>query len=193
MSESTNEKMAHAFQEQQAQWSAFSSKALESSIRLFELNLKMAKQSLEEASQSARHRLSAKSPEQIFAVDQSLLQERMNQAMAYASEIGAITAAFTTELNHAAQSQLGNSYDKVTQLVEEVKKPSAPQPFFPQFGELNHGYDQWLDASKKIVEAFGHGLPITPTKSTTARPVTTKPTATKASAAKPTSGRTRAR
>ena len=69
MSESAQEKMARAVQEQQAQWSAFAAKALDSSMKLFELNLKMAKQSLEDTSQSARHVLSVKSPEDIFKVE----------------------------------------------------------------------------------------------------------------------------
>jgi phasin family protein len=184
MSESAQEKMARALEEQQAQWGAFASKALESSMKLFELNLKMAKQSLEEASQSARHLLSVKSPEQIFTVDQELIQERLNQVMAYASEIGEITSAFTSDLGKAAQSQFGHSFDKVTKLVEEVKPGVPVQKFFPQFGELNQGYDQWLDASKKIVESFGHTLPVAAVKPAPAK----KPAAKAAS-----NGRARAK
>jgi len=164
MSESAQEKMAHALQDQQAQWSAFATKALESSMKLFELNLKMAKQSLEDTSQSARHFLAVKSPEEIFKVDQELLQERLNQALSYAGEIGAITSAFTTELSQAAQSQLSKTVEKAGKLADEVTQLTAhqspAQTLFPTLNDAQHGYDQWIDAGKKIVEAFGHGLPM---------------------------------
>jgi phasin family protein len=159
MSESAQEKMARTVQEQQAQWSAFAAKALDSSMKLFELNLKMAKQSLEDTSQSARHVLSVKSPEDIFKIDQALLQERLNQALSYANEIGAITSAFTTELSQAAQHQLNKTYEKAGKLAEEVSHQSPAPKLFPNLNEAQHGYDQWLDAGKKMVEAFGHGLP----------------------------------
>ncbi|MET3107564.1 phasin family protein [Oxalobacteraceae bacterium GrIS 2.11] len=158
MSESAQEKMAQAFQNQQAQWSAFANKALDSSMKLFELNLKMAKQSLEDTTHSARHLLSAKSPEELFAFDQELVQGRVHQAMAYASEINAIASAFTNEMTHAAQGQFNHS--PAAQVVEEVNHSLPMQKFFPQMGEMNQGFEHWMDAGKKIAEAFGQSLPI---------------------------------
>lgn len=184
MSESAQEKMAHAFQDQQAQWSAFASKALENSMKLFELNMKMAKQSLEDASQSARHLLVAKKPEEIFALDQELLQDRLNQIMNYANEIGEITSAFATELGQAAQSQMSHTYEKATKLAEDIKQPTSTQKFFPQLGELNQGYDQWLDAGKKIVESLGHGLPVKPSKPAATKTTTEKSASRRRSRAK---------
>lgn len=180
MSDSAQEKMAHAMQEQHAQWSAFVSKALEGSIRLVELNLKLTRQSLEESTQSMRHLLEVKSPEQLFTVDQKLMQEKLSQVMAYASEVGAIASAFSTEISQAAQSQMSDSYKKVAQFADQGVKPAVPN-VFPD--SMQNGYAHWMDAGKKFAESFGQSLNL-PNQS--AAPV-------KAAAPKATASRTRSR
>jgi len=179
MSDSAQEKMAQALQEQHAQWNSFATKALESSIRLFELNLKMTRQSLEDTSLSVRHLLEAKTPEQLFSVDQKLMQEKLNQVLTYANEIGAITSAFTTEISQAAQNQMAGSVEKVTRYADGAAGSGAQQSMFPDLSQAQHGYEQWLDAGKKIVEAFGQNLAmpgnlVEPVKKAAAKPATTR-------------------
>ncbi len=175
MSDSNQEKMAQAFQEQQAQWSAFTAKAMESSMKLFELNLRIARQSIQDVSHSAQQLFAAKSPDQVFSVDQELAQEKLNQIISYANEIGEITSSFTSGLGQAAQSHLSQTYEKTAKLVEEVKPQADFQKFFPQLGDASHGYEQWLEAGKKIAESFTHALPAAAAKSAPARKPVAKP------------------
>jgi len=164
MSDSPQEKLAQAFEEQQAQWRAFTTKALESSMKLFELNLRIARQSMQDVAHSAQQLLTAKSPDQVLSIDQELAQEKLNQIMSYANEIGEITSSFTSGLGQAAQSNLHQTIEKATKLVEEVKPQADFQKFFPQIGDATHGYEQWLEAGKKIAESFAQAVPVTPTK-----------------------------
>jgi len=156
MSDSAQRKMAQALQEQQAHWNLFAGRAIESSTKLFELNLKIAKQSLEDTSESVRHLLKVKSPDEIFSLDQTLVQERLNQALEYANEIGAIASAFAYEISQAAQNQMAGNLEKVTQFADAAKPIAAPPLFPPQ-----QGYEQWLEAGRKIAEAFGQNLNLT--------------------------------
>ena len=154
MSDSAQEKMAQVLQEQQAQWSAFAGRALESSTKLFELNLKIARQSLQDTSESVRHLLAMKSPDEIFSIDQTLVQERLNHALEYANEIGAIASAFAYEISQAAQNQMAGNLDKVARFGETAANPIAVPNLFLQ----QQGYEQWLDAGKKLAETFSQNL-----------------------------------
>lgn len=182
MSDSAQEKMAQAFQDQQLQWSSFASKALESSMKLFELNLKMTRQSLEESASSVRHLLEVKSPEQLFSIDQSQMQEKLNRIMSYANEVGAIASSFTTEISQAAQSQMSGGYEKIAKFADGAAKPVAPTAF-PDLSNAQHGYEQWLDAGKKMAEAFGHSL-VVPVSHTAPVKQTAPKTATKTPASR---------
>jgi len=168
MSESAQEKMAQALQEQQAQWTAIGSKLLESSMKLMELNVRVVKQSIEESTQSAQHLLASKSPEAMFSVDQAKLQEKLNQALAYANEINAITSELTSEFTHSTQEKLSEVVSKANQFVAGIQ-PSAPafsnkplEQIFSQFSNPQFGYEQWVEASKKFADSMGVKLPSMP-------------------------------
>jgi len=160
MSESTQEKLTQALQAQQEQWGACATKALESSMKLFELNLKIAKQSLEDTSNSVRHLLAVKSPQDVFSVDQDVMRERLKQTLSYASEISAITSALTAEINRVAQGQISSGYEKAAKIATEDNQQSPIQKMFPHLGGVNQGYEQWMDAGKKMMEAFGQGIAV---------------------------------
>jgi len=159
MSDSAQEKIAQAMQEQQAQWSALATKALDSSIKLVELNLKMTRQSLEESTQTVRDLLSVKSPEQLLTLDQGLLQDRLSQAMQYASQIGAIASEFAADVSQATQNQMAGNMGKINKLSAAVEAPVAIKNLFPDAGVAQQGYEQWVEAGKKFVESFGQNFP----------------------------------
>jgi phasin family protein len=159
MSDSAQEKMAQALQEQQAQWSTLATKALDSSIKLVELNLKMTRQSLEESTQTVRELLKVKSPEQLLTIDQGLLQDRLSQAMQYASQIGAIASEFAADVSQVTQNQMAGNLGKINQLSAAVEAPLAMKNLFPDTGVAQQGYEQWVEAGKKFVESFGQNFP----------------------------------
>lgn len=159
MSDSAQEKIAQVLQEQQTQWSALATKALDSSIKLVELNLKMTRQSLEESTQTVRDLLQVKSPEQLLTVDQGLIQERLSQAMQYASQVGAIASEFAADVSQATQSQMAGNLGKINKFSAVVEQPPALKNLFPDAGVAQQGYEQWVEAGKKFVEAFGQNFP----------------------------------
>jgi len=183
MSDSAQEKMAQALQEQQAQWSTLATKALDSSIKLVELNLKMTRQSLEESTQTVRELLKVKSPEQLLTIDQGLLQDRLSQAMQYASQIGAIASEFAADVSQVTQNQMAGNLGKINQLSAAVEAPLAMKNLFPDTGVAQQGYEQWVEAGKKFVESFGQNFPASfngagftgVAKPAAAKPVTAKP------------------
>lgn len=98
MSESTQNKMANVVQEQHERWKAFLIMALGSSTKLAELNLATVKQSLDDISHSVRELLELKSPQELFSVEHTLMQERFSQFLAYTVEIREIASEFAAEL-----------------------------------------------------------------------------------------------
>jgi len=192
MSESTQEKMAHALQDQHEQWRAFASKALEGSTKLFELNLKMARQTMQDATQAARHLLSAKSPEEIFTLDQKGLQDRVNKIMAFNAEINEIVMAYGMELGQSVQTHIRKPGAKIEKAIADIGKSAHPQQFLPQMDDFTHGFEQWLSATKQLSDAFGQGT-IAAAKPATVRKTAARPVAKKAVAAKPAARKARAR
>ena len=175
MSDSAQEKMAQLLQEQQAQWGSVVTKALDSSVKLVELNLELTKKSLEESTESVRHMLKVKSPDELFSVDQGLMQERLNQAMNYATQIGAIASEFATAMSEVTQAQLNGNLGKLGTLSEAVKQPPAVQNLFPDSAAAQQGYEQWMDAGKKFVEAFGQSFSVPLNGAPVDKPAAAKP------------------
>ena len=158
MSDSTQEKMAQLLQEQQAQWGGVVTKALDSSMKLVELNLEMTKKSMKESTESVRDLLKVKSPDALFSVDQNLIQERLNQVINYAGQINAIASEFAAELSQVTQAQMTGNMEKLGTLSDAVKPAAASPGLFPDASAVQQGYEQWMDASKKMMDAFGQSV-----------------------------------
>ncbi|PRC92943.1 TIGR01841 family phasin [Solimicrobium silvestre] len=182
MSASTQEKMIGTIQEQQAQWLAFVAKALESSMKLVELNARMTKQSLDDSSQSLRYLLEVKAPGQIFALDAERIQDKLNRMLSYANEFSAITSAFGTEFSQIAQAQISGSCNNANKLFEgaqQVTPDTLQKPFdvmFSALGNPQNGYEQWMGAGKKFAEVIGQNLMMTPSESAPAKRKSAKST-----------------
>jgi phasin family protein len=168
MSESAQEKMTQALQEQQAQWMAIGTKLLESSMKLMELNVRVVKQSLDETAKSTQHLFAAKKPEEVFAIDQGKMQEKLNQALAYANEINSITSELTSEFSQSTQAKLSEAVSKASEFVAHINPAAGDfsnkplEQLFSQFGNSQHGYQQWVEASKKFADSLGVKLPAAP-------------------------------
>lgn len=161
---SNQKKMIDALQEQQAHWLTFTSKVMENSLKLFELNARMAKESMEDSSDAMQHLLAAKAPDEVVKLDAKLMQEKLNRMMAYAKEVNAITSGLNAELCQMTQSQLHDVYERTGKLTGGVKSARSEhkqQPFAfmaSAFGDASKSYEQWMEAGKKITEAVEHNL-----------------------------------
>jgi|GEM_PF-5985978 len=176
MSASKQEKMIDAMQEQQAHWMTFASKAMENSMKLVELNMRMAKESIDESSASIQQLLTAKAPDEALKLNSDIMQAKLNRMMSYVNEVNALTSrALTSGLN----AQFRDASEKITKLAEGAAQSVLPQNnqqpldfMLSAFDGASKGYEQWMDASKKIVEAVEHKLVATPT--TKAKPAASK-------------------
>lgn len=178
MSTSNQEKMINAIQEQQARWMTFASKAMENSMKLVELNMRVAKESVDESSASIQQLLTAKAPEEVLKLNSDIMQAKLNRMMSYAKEVNTLTSGLNAELSQMTQAQFRDVTEKTAKLAEgahSVSPKNNQQPFdfmLSAFGDASKGYGQWMDASKKIVEAVEHKLVANP--ATKAKPVSSK-------------------
>ncbi|MFI4940651.1 MAG: phasin family protein [Burkholderiales bacterium] len=168
MPATTQNKFAESMQEQlagqQAQCAAFANKAIESSMRLFELNLRVAKESLDEFTLATQQMLSAKSPQELFSLDQGKIRENFNRMLSYAGAVTNITANMQAELNRATQTQLSNTCNKATKMFEGTvaSVPGNSQNPFEMIQSVmdnaKGGYEQWIATNRKFAEAMGANL-----------------------------------
>lgn len=183
MASTKQEKMIDAIQEQQAHWLTLASKVMENSMKLFELNARMVKESIGDSSDSFQRLLKGK-PEDVWKVDSEKMQTKMTRMMDYAKEMNAIAAEFNSDLYQMGQTQYQESYEKASQLVEKARPASAStknsqqQPFdfvLAAFGDASKGYEQWMDVSRKIADAVEHNLQ-SPTQAPTQASTESAPT-----------------
>ena len=106
MFESSQEKFTNIIQEQQAQWMAFANKALESSMKMLEVNIRMAKQTLVGSTTSEPDLLTLKNPAEMFSINKNQLPEAYTRMLSYAKEINAITSDLNAELGKVVQSEM---------------------------------------------------------------------------------------
>ena len=171
-------------QEQQAQWSSIVARTLDSSIKLVELNLKMARQSVEESTQSVQHMLQVKSPNALFAVDQELTQERLNQAMNYAGQISAIASEFIAAMSQATQAQMSGNLGRLNSFSAAPETPAPIKNLFADSAMVQQGYEQWVEAGKKFVAEFGQNFPAAFNGAGVAKAAEVKPSTTTRSRAR---------
>ena len=100
-------------------------KAFEGIEKLAELNLQAAKSALEEAQENAQRALSAKDPQEFFAVHEGLTQPFAEKVLSYSRHLYEIASATQAEFARVAEAQLEEQNRKVQALVENVAK-NAP-------------------------------------------------------------------
>ncbi len=176
MSNSDQEKMTQAIQEQQAHWISLASKAMENSMKLFELNMRMAKESFLDSSQSVQQLLAGKGPEEVFAPDAEKMQLKLNRMMSYAKEVNEITAGFNAELGYMTREQFYEAFLNGNNLAGN--KPDIHDKNQLPLDFMMHGYEQWIEAGKKLAGTMEHAL-VTPKETPRARETSVKNRRTK--------------
>jgi phasin family protein len=148
------------FESQFAIFSSLTAKAFEGMEKLVELNITAAKASLEESSIATRQLLSAKDPQEFFALSAAQAQPNAEKAISYSKQVAAIAAGTQAEFTKAAESQIAETNRKVISLVDEVSKnaPAGSEnvvaAFKASLGNANAGYEQFTKSTKQAVEAI---------------------------------------
>ena len=139
---------------------ALTGKAFESAEKIIELNMSVAKASLEETTANARQLLAAKDPQEFIALSTSQAQPNGEKAAAYSRQVMGIVSGLQAEMTKAAEAQIGEHSRKLATLVDEVSK-SAPAGsenvvafMKTAIANANAGYEQLTKTTKQAVEAM---------------------------------------
>ena len=100
-------------------------KAFEGVEKVMELNLQVAKTSLEEASEHAKAVLAVKDAQELMALQASLLQPSAEKAAAYGRHLYDIASSTSAEVSKLAESQVSEAQKKFAAVVDNAVK-NAP-------------------------------------------------------------------
>jgi phasin family protein len=144
--------------------SALTAKAFEGVEKMIDLNLNVAKASLEESNSAVKQLLAAKDPQAWLSVAAAQAQPNAEKALAYGRHLATIASGVQAEFNKAAEAQIAESSRKVLELVEEVSKnapagsENAVALLKSAIGNANAGYEQLTKTTKQAVEALETNL-----------------------------------
>lgn len=136
------------------------SKAFESVEKVVDLNMNVAKASLEDSSVAAKQLLAAKDPQEFFSLTAAQAQPTAAKAIAYGRHLAGIATSAQAEFTRAAEEQIAEAGRKVSELVEDVSKnaPAGTENVVAivksAIGNANAGYEQLSKTTKQAVEAL---------------------------------------
>jgi phasin family protein len=148
------------FETQFALFSTLANTTFESIEKLIDLNINVAKASLEESNATARQLLAAKDPQEFFSLSAAQAQPNAEKALAYGRHLANIASNTQVEFTKAAEAQIAEANRKVIALVEEVTKnvpvgsENAVAFVKSAIGNANAGYEQLSKTTKQAVEAL---------------------------------------
>jgi phasin family protein len=102
-----------------------STKAFEGVEKLIELNISAAKAAMSEAAQTTKLVLSAKDPQELVAIQTTLLQPAAEKAAAYSRYVYEIAASTGAEVSRVAEAQAAEAQARFMAIVDTAVK-NAP-------------------------------------------------------------------
>ena len=102
-----------------------SGKAFEGVEKLIELNISAAKSAMTEAAQNTKLALSAKDPQELVALQTSLMQPAAEKAAAYGRHLYDIAASTNADIGKVAEAQAAEAQQKFMTVVDTAVK-NAP-------------------------------------------------------------------
>jgi phasin family protein len=148
------------FEAQIAMLTALTNKTFESVEKIIDLNMNVAKASLEESTATAKQILAAKDPQEFFSLTASQAQPTAEKAIAYGRHLANIASSAQAEFTKAAEEQIAETNRKVIALVEEVTKnapagsESAVAFVKSAIGNASAGFEQLSKTTKQAAETM---------------------------------------
>jgi phasin family protein len=133
-------------------------KAFESVEKLVELNMQVAKTSLNEAAETAHAALSAKDVQELMALQAGLLQPAADKAAAYSRHVYDIVAGATADFSKTAEATVAEGQKKVLTLVDNAVRnapagtESAAALMKSAVAAANNAFESVQKASKQAFE-----------------------------------------
>jgi phasin family protein len=139
---------------------ALTNKTFESVEKIIDLNMNVAKASLEESTATAKQILAAKDPQEFFSLTAAQAQPSAEKAIAYGRHLANIASSAQAEFTKAAEEQIAETNRKVVALVEEVTKnapagsESAVAFVKSAIGNASAGFEQFSKTTKQAAETM---------------------------------------
>jgi phasin family protein len=152
------------FEAQMALLTELASKAFESVEKIVDLNINVVKASLEESTETTKQLMSAKDPQEFFALSAAKAQPNAEKLLAYGRHLASIASSAQAEFTKAAEAQFTENSRKVIALVDEVSKnaPAGSENVIAfiksAIGNANAGYEHFAKTTKQAVEALESNL-----------------------------------
>jgi phasin family protein len=152
------------FEAQIALLTELTNKTFESVEKIVDLNINVVKASMEESSANAKQLMTAKDPQEFFALSAAQAQPNAEKALAYGRHLATIASSAQAEFAKAAEAQIAENSRKVVALVDEVTKnapagsESAIAFIKSAIGNASAGYEQITKTTKQAVDALENNL-----------------------------------
>lgn len=148
------------FEAQIAMMTALTNKAFEGIEKIVDLNMNVAKSSLQESTIAAKQLMSAKDPQEFFSLTSTSAQPNAEKVLAYGRQLANIATTTQAEFTKAAETQITETNRKVMSLVEEVTKnaPAGSENAIAMLkstiGNANAAFEQLSKSTKQAVQAI---------------------------------------
>lgn len=126
--------------------------------KLVDLNLKVMKASLEEASEKAHQALSVKDAQEAVAMSASLVQPTAEKAVAYTKHVYDIVSGVQAELSKLVEGKVSESQKQITDAVEQITRnapggsEAAVAMLKSTLAQANAAYESLTKAAKQAAE-----------------------------------------
>ncbi len=152
------------FDAQLALITTLTNKAFEGVEKFVDLNMNLAKASLEESTATTKQLLAAKDPQEFFSLTAAKAQPNAEKAIAYGRHLASIATNTQAEFTKAAEAQIAETSRKVISLVDDVSKnaPAGSENAIAllksAIGNANASYEQLTKTTKQAVETLEGNL-----------------------------------
>jgi phasin family protein len=143
---------------------SLTTKTFESVEKIIDLNLNVAKASLEESTSAAKQLLAAKDAQEFFNLSTAQAQPNAEKALAYGRHLASIASNAQAEFTKAAEEQIAETNRKIVSLIDEVTKnapagsENAVALLKSAISNANASYEQVAKSTKQAVEALESNL-----------------------------------
>lgn len=144
--------------------SELTAKTFESVEKIVDLNMNIARNSLEESTDATKQLLSAKDPQEFFTLTTAQGKINAEKTFAYGRRLVNIASTTQAEFQKMAEKQVAETNRKVLFLIEEATKnaPAGGENMVAMIksaiGNANAGYEQLTKTTKQVVNTFDSNI-----------------------------------
>ena len=132
---------------------------LQSTGRLLDLNLRTAKEALDESVRSAKTLAEAKNVQELVALQSNAAQPGIDKAVSYSRSVYEVATEAQSELGRLFETQMAQVSEEVASVLDKAAK-TAPAGSEPAFAALrsamamaNNAYDTFTKAARQATDS----------------------------------------